>query len=120
MEDAMPGPLHGYRIIDVTQMVSGPMATMILADQGADVVIQNFRPGAAERMGIGEAVMRRVKPDLIYVSISGFGESGPYAHKRVYDPVVQALSGLAAIQADVATGRPRMLRLIVPDKVTAL
>ncbi len=173
----MPGPLDGYRIIDVTQMVSGPMATMILGDQGADVVkvepvgigdltsglggtrrgmaptfavinrnkssiaidlknargvellkklvagadvfIQNFRPGAADRMGIGEPELRRVKPDLIYVSISGFGEAGPYAHKRVYDPVVQALSGLAAIQAD-ADGRPRMMRLIIPDKVTAL
>jgi crotonobetainyl-CoA:carnitine CoA-transferase CaiB-like acyl-CoA transferase len=174
----MNGPLDGFRIVDVTQMVSGPMATMILADQGADVIkvepprtgdltralggtkrgmaptfavinrskrsvvidlknprgvellkklvgeadvfIQNFRPGAADRMGIGEPELRRIKPDLIYVSISGFGETGPYAHQRVYDPVVQALSGLASIQADGATGRPRMMRLIVPDKVTAL
>lgn len=174
----MPGPLAGYRIIDVTQMVSGPMATLLLADQGADVIkveppgtgdltralgggprgmapifatinrnkrsivldlkdprgraaleklvasadlfVQNFRPGAAERMGIGEAALRRVKPNLVYVSISGFGESGPYVHKRVYDPEVQALSGLAAIQADPTTGRPRMMRLIIPDKVTAL
>jgi crotonobetainyl-CoA:carnitine CoA-transferase CaiB-like acyl-CoA transferase len=70
-------------------------------------------------MGIGEAVLRQIKPNLVYVSISGFGESGPYVHKRVYDPVIQALSGLASIQAD-ATGRPHMMRLIVPDKVTAL
>jgi crotonobetainyl-CoA:carnitine CoA-transferase CaiB-like acyl-CoA transferase len=174
----MSGPLAGYRIIDVTQMLSGPMATMMLADQGADVIkveppgigdltralggaprgmapifatinrnkrsvvlnlrdrkgiellerlvasadlfVQNFRPGVADRMGIGEAALRRVKPNLVYVSISGFGESGPYVHKRVYDPVIQALSGLAAIQGDVATGRPRMMRLIIPDKVTAL
>jgi crotonobetainyl-CoA:carnitine CoA-transferase CaiB-like acyl-CoA transferase len=174
----MPGPLAGYRIIDVTQMVSGPMATQILADQGADVIkieppgagdltralggtrrglaptlavinrnkrsaaidlkdargvailkdlvrradlfVQNFRPGAAERMGIGFDALREVRPNLVYVSISGFGEKGPYVHKRVYDPVVQALSGLAAIQADGDTGRPRMMRLIVPDKVTAL
>jgi crotonobetainyl-CoA:carnitine CoA-transferase CaiB-like acyl-CoA transferase len=173
----MPGPLSGFRIIDVTQMISGPMATMILADQGADVIkveppgigdltralagrrrgmsptfaianrnkrsvainlkdargiellkrmvaqadlfVQNFRPGTVERMGIGEKALRAVKPDLVYVSISGFGERGPYAHKRTYDPVIQALSGLASIQAD-ETGRPRMLRLIVPDKVTAL
>jgi crotonobetainyl-CoA:carnitine CoA-transferase CaiB-like acyl-CoA transferase len=87
---------------------------------GADVFVQNFRPGTADRMGIGEAELRRAKPDLIYVSISGFGDSGPYAHKRVYDPVIQALSGLAAIQGDQVSGRPRMLRLIVPDKVTAL
>jgi crotonobetainyl-CoA:carnitine CoA-transferase CaiB-like acyl-CoA transferase len=173
----MPGPLTGYRIIDVTQMISGPMATMLLADQGADVIkveppgmgdltralggprgmsptfsivnrnkrsivinlkdrqgiallerlvagadlfVQNFRPGVAEQMGIGEAALRRVKPNLVYVSISGFGESGPYVHKRVYDPVIQALSGLASIQGDPASGRPRMMRLIIPDKVTAL
>ena len=87
---------------------------------GADVFVQNFRPGAAERMGIGEEVLREVKPDLIYVSISGFGEKGPYVHKRVYDPVIQALSGLADIQADPETRRPRMMRLIIPDKVTAI
>ncbi len=61
-----------------------------------------------------------MKPDLIYVSISGFGEKGPYVHKRVYDPVIQALSGLTDIQADPETRRPRMMRLIIPDKVTAL
>ncbi len=173
----MPGPLDGYRVIDVTQMISGPVATMILGDQGADVIkveppgrgdltrmlgggarpmspifatsnrnkrgmvldlkqlrgveilkqlvagadvfVQNFRPGAAERMGIGEEALRAVKPDLVYVSISGFGETGPYAQKRVYDPVIQALSGLADIQGGSGK-RPRMLRLIVPDKVTAL
>ncbi len=71
-------------------------------------------------MGIGEAVLRRLKPDLIYVSISGFGEKGPYVKRRVYDPVIQALSGLAAIQTDYKTGRPQMMRLIIPDKVTAL
>jgi crotonobetainyl-CoA:carnitine CoA-transferase CaiB-like acyl-CoA transferase len=174
----MPGPLSGFRIIDVTQMISGPMATMILADQGADVIkveppgigdltralagrrhamsptfavanrnkrsvvidlkhprgvellkrliaqsdlfVQNFRPGTAERMGIGEGALREARLDLVYVSISGFGETGPYVHKRTYDPVIQALSGLASIQADPETRRPKMLRVIVPDKVTAL
>ena len=136
----MPGPLHGYRVIDVTQMISGPIATMILGDQGADVIkveppgggdlerqlgalrggmaptfvtsnrnkrsivldlksarglalferlvtgahafVQNFRPGKAEAMGIGEEALRRIRPDLVYVSISGFGETGPYADKQ--------------------------------------
>ncbi len=87
---------------------------------GADVFVENFRPGRAERMGIGERALREVRPDLVYVSISGFGESGPYAHKRVYDPVIQALSGMAAIQGDRASGRPRMVRTIVSDKLTAL
>ena len=86
----------------------------------ADVFVQNFRPGAIERMGLGEDVVRAVRPDIIYVSISGFGESGPYAHQRVYDPVIQALCGLADIQTDYATGQPRMVRTIVPDKTTAV
>jgi crotonobetainyl-CoA:carnitine CoA-transferase CaiB-like acyl-CoA transferase len=174
----MSGPLSGFRIVDTTQMISGPMATMVLADQGADVIkieppvigdltrafasrhrpvsptfavanrnkrsvvidlkhaggkevlkrivstadlfVQNFRPGIVERLGIDEKALREVRPNLVYVSISGFGETGPYVQKRTYDPVIQALSGLASIQADSDTGRPRMLRVIVPDKVTAL
>lgn len=86
----------------------------------ADVFVQNFRPGTAERMGIGEDEIRTLRPDIVYVSISGFGERGPYRHKRVYDPVIQALSGLADIQTDRETGRPMMIRTIIPDKVTAL
>jgi crotonobetainyl-CoA:carnitine CoA-transferase CaiB-like acyl-CoA transferase len=86
----------------------------------ADVVVQNFRPGVVERMGIGEEDLRKRKADLIYVSISGFGETGPYAGKRVYDPIVQALSGLATIQGNRGVGRPRMMRLVIPDKVTAI
>jgi len=170
------GALSGYRIVDVSQVISGPVCTRILGDQGADVVkveplggdltrlmgdagrgmspifattnrnkrslaldlknergvevvrrlardadvfVQNFRPGAAERLGIGEPELRAENPRLVYVSISGFGETGPYAGKRVYDPVIQALSGLTAIQGGTK-GRPAMLRLIVPDKVTAL
>jgi crotonobetainyl-CoA:carnitine CoA-transferase CaiB-like acyl-CoA transferase len=173
----MPGPLDGYRIVDLTSMVSGPLATMILADQGADVIkvenpdggdhtraannrrngfsasflnnnrnkrsvaldlknpaaldallrlvstadvfIQNFRPGVAERMGLGEGVVRAVAPSIIYVSICGFGETGPYAQKPVYDPLIQAVSGLASIQGGSDSDRPRLVRTIVPDKLTA-
>src|SRR5262249_21381062 len=86
----------------------------------ADGFVQNFRPGAAERMGLSEDAVRKHRADIVYVSISGFGESGPYAHKRVYDPVIQALSGLAAIQADRDTNRPKMVRTIIPDKTTAV
>lgn len=174
----MPGPLAGIRVLDLTAMVSGPVATMMLADQGADVIkiespggdlmrgfgtivegvsgsflscnrnkrslcvdlkskegleivrkliptadvlVQNFRPGAIERMGLGEAEARKLRADIIFVSISGFGDTGPYAHQRVYDPVIQALCGMSDTQADRHPEyRPRMVRVIVPDKTTAV
>ncbi len=170
------GPLDGIRVIDLTTVVSGPVCTMILADQGADVIkiepptgdiarrtagdgqftamfissnrgkrsialdlkqpaareavrkliasadvlVQNFRPGTMERLGFGEPEMRAANPGLIYVSISGVGETGPYVKKRVYDPVIQSLSGFADVQADQQTGRPNMIRTIVADKTTAV
>ena len=86
----------------------------------ADILIQNFRPGAMDRMGFGERAARTINPDIIYVSISGFGETGPYAHQRVYDPVIQALCGATDIQMDRETGRPKMFRIIIADKVTSL
>lgn len=86
----------------------------------ADVLMQNFRPGAMQRLGLGAEALLALHPQLIYVSISGFGEHGPYAHQRVYDPVIQALSGATDIQADRETNRPRMFRIIIADKVTAL
>ena len=174
----MAGPLDGIRIIDLTAMISGPYATMILGDQGADVIkveipgrgdhvraggnrsgglpatflnnnrnkrsitidlksdrgkdvlktlaadadvfIQNFRPGVVDRMGIGEADIRAVSPDIIYVSISGFGEEGPFSHKPVYDPIIQALSGLASVQGGSDQNRPRLVRTILPDKLTGI
>ncbi|MEA2788316.1 MAG: hypothetical protein QOG73_722 [Acetobacteraceae bacterium] len=172
----MPGPLDGIRVIDLTTVVSGPVCTMILADQGADVIkveqpggdiarrtsgdgeftamfvssnrgkrsialdlkqpaalqalhrliagadvlVQNFRPGTMERLGLSEPAMRAGNPGLIYVSISGVGDTGPYVKKRVYDPIIQSLSGFADVQADQETGRPRMIRTIVADKTTAV
>jgi crotonobetainyl-CoA:carnitine CoA-transferase CaiB-like acyl-CoA transferase len=152
----MTGPLRGVKVLDLTSVVSGPHAAMILSDQGADVIkvetpegdimtpgfvssnrgkrsivldlkrpealsvlhrliavsdvlVQNFRPGVADRLGFGEPAARAINPVLIYVSISGVGETGPYVRKRVYDPVIQALSGLADIQRDTETGRPHMV-----------
>ena len=85
----------------------------------SDVFIQNFRPGVVERLGIDEASLRTVRPDLIYVSVSGFGETGPYIDQKSYDYVIQALSGMAALQADPNVGEPTLIRNIVIDKVTA-
>ncbi len=172
------GPLSGIRIVDLTSMLSGPWATMILADQGADVIkveepgqgdhtrslsnrhkgfsaqflnlnrnkrsvtidlksaegrdllkrlsatadvfVQNFRPGVVERLGIDETAIRAVAPDIVYVSISGFGENGPYAKKPTYDPIIQALSGLTSVQGGSDTARPRLIRTVRPDKLTAM
>lgn len=174
----MAGPLDGIRIVDFTTMIAGPYATMILADQGADVIkieapirsdhvrragdgqrhfsaaflnnnrnkrslsvdvkaeagrelmlkltqdadvfVQNFRPGVMARLGIDEPQLRTVNPGLIYVSMSGWGESGPYTHKPVYDPIIQALSGLASVQAGSDQARPRLIRTILPDKLTGI
>lgn len=83
----------------------------------SDVFIQNFRPGVVERLGIDEPSLRALRPDLVYVSVSGFGDSGPYADQKSYDYVIQALSGMAALQG--AGGEPQLVRNIVVDKVTA-
>lgn len=173
----MAGPLQGVRIVDATSMIAGPMATMILGDQGAEVIkvenprggdhsrqvagrragwsasflqnnrskrsvaldlkreggmeairailrtadvfVQNWRPGVAERLGVSEEAVRALRPDIVYVSIAGFGFAGDWADRPVYDPLIQALSGLAAVQGH-GRGRPHLVRTIVPDKVTAI
>ncbi len=84
----------------------------------ADVLIQNFRPGVADRLGIGYEVARELNPTIVYASISGFGQRGPYAHKPVFDPLVQSLSGLTTVQAGSDNQRPSLVRTIVPDKLT--
>lgn len=170
------GPLAGIRVLDLSSMISGPTTTLILADQGADVikienprggdhtrqvstarngfsasfvnnnrnkrslalnlkderavrivldlarnsdvVVQNWRPGVADRIGVGYEAIRAVAPHIVYLSISGFGDSGPFAQKPVYDPLVQALSGLTTVQAGSDEARPRLVRTILPDKLT--
>lgn len=84
----------------------------------ADVVVQNWRPGVAERLGLGYDDVRR--PDLVYLSISGFGPTGPYAPKGAYDTVIQAYAGVVANEADRTTGEPRVVGQVLADKVTAL
>ena len=87
---------------------------------GADVVIQNFRPGVVDRLGIGYEDIRAVNPDVVYTSLSGFGPVGPYSGRGAFDPVVQAYSGMASTQADPEIGVPVFLRQTVVDKVTSL
>ena len=87
-----------------------------LAARG-DVVIENMRPGAAERLGLGEARLRAGNPRLVYCSVTGFGASGPYASRPAFDPVLQAMSGVMALQG--FGGPPQCLRIPVTDYYAA-
>ena len=100
------------------QDVGGQVVARRLLAQ-ADVVIQNFRPGVVDRLGIDEPRVRAENPGVIYVSISGFGFSGPMANRPAYDNIIQASVGVAASQADPATGQASLLRNLVCDKITA-
>lgn len=170
------GPLAGYRVLDLSTVVSGPLCAQILGDLGADVlkveapggdparrmglpmtdgisplfaqcnrnkrsvaidlklepgraaarkiasgvdvVLSNYRPGVAERLGLGYDDLIAVNSELVYVAISGFGPDGPYRDLPAYDSVIQGLSGFMAVQG--GDDEPQLVRSIVADKVTAL
>jgi crotonobetainyl-CoA:carnitine CoA-transferase CaiB-like acyl-CoA transferase len=187
------GPLSGFRVLDLSSVVSGPMAAVVLADQGADVIkieppgwgdgirglgasrnglsaiyaminrnkrsiainlkhsegqalvrqlaadadvlLQNYRPGKMARLGLDYDALKAECPNLIYASINGMGEVGPYADQKTYDYVIQALSGILDVQgmmpanmnplkeiADPEENKQalQMVRSIIYDKVTAL
>ena len=169
------GPLAGVRVVDLSVNMTGPFATLILAEQGAavlkieppggdiirrvgtgragttayfsnlnrtkrsmvvdlqqaagldvlrrltahaDVLVQNYRPGVVERLGLGPDDVRAANPALVYVSITGYGRTGPMSALPVYDHVVQALSGIAAIQTDRRDGSAALVRHGIVDKAT--
>ena len=154
------GPLSGITVLDLTQFLSGPFCTMIMADLGADilkierpdrprasgpylhgeriydlsvnrskksmtlnlksdagkdifkkllissdVVIENFKPGTMERMGLGYEELKKIRPNLIYAAISGFGYTGPYKNRGALDMVIQGMSGLMSLTGE-PNGRP--------------
>src|SRR6202034_3704287 len=84
----------------------------------ADVFIQNFRPGTAERLGTGAARLQQINPRLVYCSISGFGSSGPYSDRPSYDSVAQALSGFLSVVVDYR--RPQFLGPALADAITGM
>ncbi len=84
----------------------------------ADVYIQNFRPGTADRLGAGVARLRTLNPRLVYCSISGFGSSGPYSDRPSYDSVAQALSGFLSVVVD--NRRPQFLGPALADAITGM
>ena len=173
----MPGPLDGIRIVDLSVALTGPLATGMLVDQGAecikieqapigdvvrwlgtsmagvsamfqvanrgkrsivldlrqeeglailrdlvagaDVFVQNFRPGVAERLGVAFEDIRALRPDIVYADLTGFGPDGPYSQRRVYDTVIQGQSGLAASQTGIHDDQPKLIKQLICDKVTA-
>jgi formyl-CoA transferase len=160
-----PNALQGMRVLDLTQVMSGPFATMQLADLGADVikienpnggdqtrsswgnvedtgdslafislnrnkrsialnlkdpidlqrfyslvpsadvVIENWRPGVASRLKVDWPTLKQLNPQLVYASISGFGQTGPYAERPGYDLIAQAMGGAMSITGE-ANGNP--------------
>jgi formyl-CoA transferase len=84
----------------------------------ADVFVENFRPGTAERLGLGYDSLRGVNPRLVYCSISAFGQSGPYANKPGFDTLGQAVSGLLSLLSDA--DEPKVMGMAVSDYVTGL
>jgi formyl-CoA transferase len=149
-------PLNGIRVLDVSQVMAGPFACMMLADMGADVIkvepptgdqtrgamgfkmkgpdsmgflnmnrnkrsvtldlkseegreafyalaktadviVENYRPGAVKRLGIDYDSIKAINPKIVYVSISGFGQSGPWAHRPGFDLMAQAMSGIMSV-----------------------
>src|SRR5271167_3116473 len=171
------GPLIGFRILDLTAVISGPFCTQLLGDLGADVIkieppegdsmrrnvgpqrggltaaflnfnrnkrsividikkehgrdlvrrlavkadaiVENNRPGVAERLGIGYPDIRRANPKIIYCSICGFGPKGKHANAPAYDPVIQGYSGVAAVQG-AKTGQPGAVRMALADKISGM
>ena len=85
-----------------------------------DVILHNFRPGVAERLGVDYATLSALNPELIYLSVTGFGHSGPMAGKAAYDNVVQAFAGVAHSQPELSTGEPAQYQQLFADKLTAL
>lgn len=104
--------------IDITRPEGSEIIRALAAD--CDVFIQNFRPGALDRSGLGYEALAAEHPDLVYLSLSGFGSVGPYAHKGAYDTVIQAYAGLATNQSDPDVGDPVFLRQTAADKITGM
>ena len=86
----------------------------------ADVVIENYRPGVMERLGIGYDTLKAINPKIVFASINGVGHTGPYSGRRVYDAIVQSISGIGSLQTDPKIGRPELINSLICDKLTSM
>jgi CoA:oxalate CoA-transferase len=104
-------------VLDLSNTAHRDLALSLAAD--ADVVVENFRPGVADKLGVGWDVVRARNARVIYASISGFGQDGPNARRPAYDIVLQALSGIMSVTGD-PQGSPTLIGESIADIVTGL
>ena len=93
---------RGKRSIVLDLKLPGDVAAAQALALDADVVVENFRPGVADRLGIGYATLAALNPRIVYLSISGFGQVGPMRERPAYDIIVQAESGIMSLTGDPA------------------
>lgn len=110
---------RGKRSIVLDLKREGDLAVALALADRSDVVVENFTPGVADRLGIGAAALMARNPGLIHCSVSGFGQDGPWAEKPAYDIVVQALSGMMQVTGDPG-GPPTMVGEPIADLVAGL
>ena len=173
----MPGPLNGIKVLDLTRVLAGPYATMLLGDLGAevikieqpgtgdesrnfgpfkngfslyfmsvnrgkrsitlnlktergqaifkqllahtDVLVENFRPGTMEKLGLDYDTLKTEHPSLIYAACSGFGQTGPYAQQGAYDMIIQGMGGIISITGE-PEGPPVRVGTSISDITAAL
>ncbi|ODP37166.1 CaiB/BaiF CoA transferase family protein [Sphingomonas turrisvirgatae] len=109
---------RGKQSIQLDLRSEDGLADLIRLLERADVVIENFRPGVMQRMGLDHARLRAINPRLVHASITGFGADGPYKGRPAYDSVPLALSGLSSLLLDPAD--PRMAGPTIADNVTGM
>jgi formyl-CoA transferase len=97
---SFPAKNAGKKSVNVNLKAPEGRALFLRLVDTADVVVENFRPGVMERLGVGHAELRAVRADLVYSAISGFGHDGPWTDRPAYDQIIQGASGLMSITGD--------------------
>ena len=110
---------RGKRSVAVNLKSPEGVATVLRLAERADVLLHNYRPQAARRLGMSYEAFRAINPGIVYVGTYGFRASGPYGEKPAYDDIIQAASGLASAQASLM-GEPRYVPTIVADKTSSM
>ncbi len=110
---------RGKRTIVLDLKGDDGRATMLALLDGADVLVENFRPGTLERLGLGPEVLLARNPDLVITRVTGFGQDGPYASRPGFATLAEAMSGLAAINGE-PEGAPLLPPIALADEVTGI